>query len=231
MAFDKRKGEEGMTSEEDALQILAKKRNKEGECPNIKSTKRRKTKPAKPAKIGACKRERTTTETVPMEMRNSKRMRRTEEVTGLTGECLGREPEMTEKGAISELNRDEQGAGLSTKVSEPEFISKKSEKKPTKLKNRTIVQFFAKEGTENSNLSTKKNSQFKLKVEFGKSSRKSTYRSKPSLTQHQAVKTGLAAPIKDNLLRSAKSKPITAYFSPLNKQDNEKSCEVLGINR
>ena len=77
VAFDKGKGEEEMTSEEDALQLLSRKRNKEGERQSIQSTKRRKTKPGKPTRRVACKRERTTTESATTEMKSSKRMRKT----------------------------------------------------------------------------------------------------------------------------------------------------------
>ena len=110
-------------------------------------------------------------------------------------------------------------------MSDPELYSNKSEKKPSKSKQvRTITQFFnklSKGGQENSNgEKTKINPQFKLKTQFGKSSRKSTNRLRPksSSMQHQVGNYGLAA------------KPITAYFSPINKRNNEKSCDGLGIN-
>ena len=226
VAFDKGKGEKEMTGEEDALQLLARKRIKEDECPNAQSSKRRRTKPAKPARRVACKRERTKTETVA-ETKSTKRMRKTTEMTGPTGESLGKEAEMPEVDVHSEMTRE-----LSTKVRAIEFSSNKSENKP---KIRTIIQFFdkiSKGGAENSNEKPKKNSQFKLKTQFGKLPRKSTYRSKSksSSTQHQAVNSGLAAPNKNNLVKSAKFKPITAYFSPLNKEDNEKSCDAQRIN-
>ena len=233
VAFDKGKGEEEMTTEEDALLLLARKRIKEGEYSNTQSTKRRKTKPSKPARRAASKRERTTTEIVKMEMKSYKRMRMatqrlevasemiTTVMTGPTEESIENEAEMTEREACGEMT----GAGLSTKVSELEFYSNKAEKKPSKPKEvRRITQFFnklSKGGQENENgEKTKINPQFKLKTQFGKSSRKSTNRLRPksSSMQHQVGNYGLAA------------KPITAYFSPINKRNNEKSCDGLGIN-
>ena len=198
VAFDKGKGEEEMTSEEDALQLLSRKRNKEGERQSIQSTKRRKTKPGKPTRRVACKRERTTTESATTEMKGSKRMRKTAqkpevasvkttkihnnklwqswglrltnrancETTGLTGESNVREAETTGD-AYSEMTRIDEGAGLSTKVSVLE-----NEKKPTIC---TIIQFFDKlsnGGSPNSNV--QKNSELKLKTQFGKISQKSS---------------------------------------------------------